>query len=65
MKFTAILEKDYEGRWEKSAFQKFFRETYDKFLVRDRVMQMEEKLANETTELIEQIKAYFSILGRR
>lgn len=65
IKFTGTLIRDWEGKWEGNAFQKFLREVYNKFLIRDRIEQMEDKLFEDCTELVDQIKAYFSVAGRR
>ena len=63
-KFTAILEKDYENRWENNPFFKFLRTLYDRYLIPARIDQYEEKVISDTNEVISQLKAFLSLTGR-
>jgi len=58
---TSYLEKDYEHRWEALALLKFMRGIYDKFIIKSRVEQYEEKIAEETDEMIAQTKAFLAL----
>ena len=64
IKFSAVLVKDYEGRWETNAFSKFLRGVYDRYIVRQRINEYEGKLIGELTELVEQCKAYLALEGK-
>ena len=59
--FTGILEKDYESRWEGSAFFKFLRGLYDKYIIRGRIEAYEQKLFFEVDEMIAQMRAYLAL----
>ena len=59
--FTAIIEKDYEKRWENKPFFKFLRGVYDRYLIRNRVDDYEQRLVEELLELIDQSKAFLAL----
>jgi len=61
IKFKAILAKDYEGRWENHPFWKFFRGIYDRYIIRTRIEQYEERLLEEINEFIAQCKSLLAI----
>ena len=61
IKFSALIVKDYENRWENHPFWKFLRGIYDRYIIRTRVEQYQEKLMEEITEYISQIKGLLAI----
>ena len=61
--FTAVLEKDYEHRWENSAFLKFLRGVYDRYIIRGRIEKYEEKIFQEVDEYIAQTKSFMALEG--
>lgn len=63
IKFSAILEKDYENRWENNPIAKFLRGVYDRYVIRGRIEQYEGKIFAENDELIAQIKSFLAIEG--
>ena len=63
LKVSAVLEKDYEHRWENNAFSKFLRGMYDKYIIRGRIDQYEEKIFSEADEFITQAKSFLAIEG--
>jgi len=65
IKFKAILVKDYENKWETNAFMKFLRGLYDRFIVKNRIDDYEEKLLEEVHNLIDQIKAFLVLETKR
>jgi len=65
IKLSAILEKDYENRWEDHPFWKFLRGIYDRYIIRSRIDQYEDKLKEEVEEFIAQSKAFLVIEGKR
>jgi hypothetical protein len=65
VKIIAYLEKDYENRWIATAFSKFLRGLYDKYIIKSRIQQYEDKVAGELTDLVAQIKAYLALEGSR
>ena len=65
IKFTAILEKDYEHRWENKAFMKFLRGVYDRYIIKGRIDAYEDKLQADVDEIIAQVKSFLTIEGKR
>lgn len=63
LKITAYLEKDYEHRWETSQVSKFMRGLYDRYVIRSRIENYEEKIMTEVDELVAQAKSYLAIEG--
>lgn len=61
IKFTAELVKDYENRWENAPFWKFLRGIYDRYIVRTRIEQYEERLLEEVNEYVAQAKSLLAI----
>ena len=60
-----ILIRDYDGKFEKNAFQKFLRSVYEKWIIRSRIDQFEAKLFGDCTEFLEQAKAYLALEGKQ
>lgn len=65
MKVSAILVKDYENNWEKNAFLKFLRGVYDRYIIRSRIEQFEDKIHAEADEFLAQVKAFLALEGKR
>jgi len=63
IKVDAILEKDYEHRWENNAFTKFLRGLYDRYIIRGRIDYYEGRIFTEADEFIAQAKAFLAIEG--
>ena len=61
LRFKASLVKDYESRWENHPFWKFLRGFYDRYIIRTRVEQYEERLLGEINEYIAEIKGLLAI----
>ena len=61
---TALL-KDYEDRWGGRPFFKFLRTLYDRYLIRERIEQYEQKLIVEMDEFVNQAKAFLAMTGKR
>ena len=59
------LVKDYQGRFEKTAFQKFLRGIYEKWVIPSRVDEYEDKLISNCEEFINQAKAYLDLTGKK
>lgn len=57
----ANLMKDYEARWENKPFWKFLRGVYDNYVLRTTNDEYADKLLNEATELINEVKAFLEI----
>lgn len=64
IRLSSILEKDYEHRWENNAFYKFLRTMYDRYLIRSRIEQYENKIYEEADEFLAQAKAFIALEGK-
>jgi len=65
VKISGVLEKDYENKWEDHPFWKFLRGVYDRYIIRSRIEQYEDKLEGEVDEFIAQCKAYLVLEGKK
>jgi len=65
IKVKGILIRDYEGKFETTAFKKFLRSIYEKWVIPSRVVQFEEKLISDSDEFLSQAKAYLDLEGKR
>jgi hypothetical protein len=65
IRFSCILIKDYESRWEDHPFWKFLRGVYDRYIIRNRIDEYEGKLISEFTSLIEQCKSFLAVEVKR
>ena len=59
------LIKDHESKWESSAFSKFMREFYNKYIIPTRVFAMNNKTEDDTKKFKEELKAFLELTGRR
>jgi hypothetical protein len=59
------LLKDYKGKFEKTAFQKFLRGVYEKFVIPSRVDEYQGKVVGDCDEFLAQAKAYMDLEGKR
>jgi len=65
IKFDAILEKDYEHRWENNGFLKFLRGVYNRYIIKGRIDDYEDRITEEVNEVIAQMKAWLVLEGER
>lgn len=63
--FEAILESDYERRWENSPLWKFMRGLYDEYVIRLTKEEYEDKLFDKTVSIVENSKAFLTMEGKR
>ncbi len=59
------LIRDYDGKFEKNAFQKFLRGIYEKTVIPARIEQFQDKLNSDCDEFLSQAKAYLDLIGKR
>ncbi len=64
-KVSGTLIRDYDGKFEKDAFRKFLRSIYEKWVIKSRIDQFEEKLFGDCDEFLGQAKAYLALEGKR
>ncbi len=60
-----ILVRDYQGKFEMSAFNKFLRSIYEKWVIASRIEEYEGKIAGYCDEFLSQAKAYLDLEGKR
>ncbi|MEM2768409.1 MAG: hypothetical protein QXL50_00590 [Candidatus Pacearchaeota archaeon] len=65
IKFSAILERDWQNKYEVSPFHKFLRAVYEKYIIPNRIGQMEEKVTEEVLDIVNNIKAYLILEGKK
>jgi len=60
-----ILVRDYEGKFETSAFKKFMRSIYEKWVIPSRVEEYQGKILTSCDTFLNQSKAYLDLEGRK
>jgi len=65
VKIKGTLIRDYEGKFETKAFQKFMRSIYEKWIITSRINEYEDKLAGDCDEFLNQAKAYLDLEGKK
>jgi len=60
-----ILVRDYQGKFETTAFKKFLRAIYEKWVITSRIVEMEEKMSKECDDFLNQAKAYLDLEGKK
>jgi len=64
-KVKGTLVRDYQSKFERTAFVKFSRSVYEKWVIRSRVEQFEEKIFVDCDEFLSQAKAWLDLEGKR
>jgi hypothetical protein len=64
LRFTTLLIKDYEDRWENRPYWKFLRGIYERYIVKSRIEDYQVKLLIEVEDLIAQCKSFLAIEAR-
>lgn len=59
------IVRDYNGKFETSAFKKFLRGTYEKWVIPTRIEEFEDKIIIGCDEFLSQVKAYLDLEGKR
>lgn len=59
------LVRDYKGKFETTAFNKFLRSIYEKYVITSRIEQFEGKLWGKCNTFLEQVKAYLALEGKK
>jgi len=65
MKVEGILIRDYNGKFETSAFRKFLRSIYEKWVIPARIEEYIAKVIQDCDEFLNQAKAYFDLEGKK
>ena len=59
------LVRDYESKWDTSATIRFFRDIYDRYIIRETVKKYEDRLEEKAQEFVEQTKSFLNLEGKR
>ena len=59
------LIRDYQGKFETTAFNKFLRSIYEKWVISSRIDHYEDKIISECDEFLSQAKAYLDLEGKK
>lgn len=62
---TGFLERDYDNKWESSSFSKFLRSMYDRYIIRQRIHDYEDRVFIEVDESVAQLKSFLALEGKR
>lgn len=65
IELKGLLEKDYSGKWEGSAFNKFIKEVYNKYVIPQRTDQKESYVQDLVQDFKEEMKAFLELTGRK
>ena len=65
IKFSAMIIKDYENRWENQPFWKFLRGVYDRYIIRSRIDYYEDRVEDDLREIVAQTKAFLALESRK
>ncbi len=65
VEIKGTLVRDYQGKFELSAFNKFLRGVYEKWVIPARVEEYKTKLAQNCDEFLNQTKAYLDLEGKK
>jgi hypothetical protein len=65
LNIKGILVRDYKGKFEMSAFNKFLRSIYEKWVIPARIEEYEGKIAGGCDEFLSQAKSYLDLEGKR
>ena len=65
IKLSGNLIRDYDGKFEKTGFNKFLRSIYEKWVIPSRIKEDEDKLAKDSDEFLTQAKEWLDLEGRK
>ncbi len=60
-----ILVKDYEGKFETTAFKKFLRGIYEKWVIPSAIEEYQGKISSASDAFLNQAKAYLDLEGKK
>jgi len=60
-----ILVRDYEGKFETTAFKKFLRGIYEKWVIPSSIEEYKTKIAEDCDKFLNQAKAYLDLEGKK
>ncbi len=60
-KINAEMERDYDDKWQKSAYKKFFRAVYEKFVTGEKQKSVDNSVKDLVENLKKEVKQYLKI----
>ena len=64
LKFKGLLESDWSKEWEGRPFLKFFRDFYDKYLIKGRVDKYRQTVKEDVEEMANQCRGFLGLKRR-
>jgi len=65
IKIIGFLERDYEHKWEATAFLRFLRGVYDRYIIKTTIEGYAEDLISDVNEMTNQLKAFLVLEAKR
>ncbi len=65
IEIKGVLERDYSNKWEGSAFNKFIKDVYNKYVIPQRTSQKEGAVNDAVQDFKEEMKAFLELTGRK
>lgn len=60
-----VLARDYQGKFDRSAYRKFLRSIYEKWVIPARIDEFEGRLAGQCDTFLGQAKAFLDLEGKK
>lgn len=61
IKFSAIMDSDYEGRWDQKSIYRFLRTLFEHYVYRKEMKEYEDEIISDMLELREKIGEYLNL----
>ena len=65
VEMKGILVRDYAGKFETTAFKKFLRSIYEKWVIPSRIDEYQAKISTDSDTFLNQAKAYLDLEGKK
>ena len=65
VKIKGVLSKDWQGKFETSAYKKFMRGIYQKWIIASEIDEYMGKIAGDSDEFLSQAKEFLDLEGKR
>jgi hypothetical protein len=65
VEIKGVLVRDHKSKWDTSAFSRFMRDVYNKYVIPSRVEDMKSIVSNNVRNFKEQLKMFLNLSGKR
>ncbi|MEX0933095.1 MAG: hypothetical protein WDZ77_03300 [Candidatus Pacearchaeota archaeon] len=65
IKIEGIIIRDYKGKFETTAFNKFLRSIYEKWVIPSRIEEIKAKIVEDSDDFLAQAKSYLDLEGKK